>query len=80
MFTDIVHQQRSNCASVVSACDGAVAFLAGRVPDLGFDGFGIDLNGAGCKFDTDGGFRVQVEFIAGETREQVGFSDAGISD
>ncbi len=69
MFADIVNQQRADSASVVSTCDGAVAFLARRVPDLGFDGLGIDLNGAGCEFDADGGFGVEVEFIAGKSGE-----------
>ena len=55
MLADIIDQQRSYSPSIVCRRDGSVSFLACRVPDLGFDGFGIDLNGAGGEFDTDGG-------------------------
>ncbi len=80
MLADIVHQQRAHGSAVVCRRDGAVAFLARCVPDLGFDGFGIDLDGAGGELDADGGFAVEVEFVAGESGEQVGFPDAGVSD
>lgn len=79
VLADIVHQQRAHCAAVVGGGDGAVAFLAGGVPDLGFDGFGVDLDGAGGEFDADGGLAVEVEFVAGETGEEVRFPDAGVS-
>ena len=32
------------------------------------------------KFDPDGRLRLQVEFVAGETRQQVTLADSGISD
>jgi len=32
------------------------------------------------KFDTDGRLRLQVEFVAGETGQQVTFANSGISD
>lgn len=80
VLADIVHQQRAHGAAVVGRRDGAVAFLARRVPDLSLDGFGIDLDGAGGEFNADGGFAIEVEFVAGESREQVGFPDAGVSD
>ena len=69
VLADIVHQQRAHGTAVVGARDGAVAFLASCVPDLGFDGLGVYLDGAGCEFDADGGFGVKVEFIAGESGE-----------
>lgn len=50
-----------------------------RVPDLGLDGLGVDLDAAGCEFDADGGFAVEVEFVAGEAREEVGFADAAVA-
>lgn len=67
MLADIVNQQRAYGTAVVGRGDGAVTFLACRVPDLGFDGFGIDLDGAGGELDADGGFAVEVEFVAGES-------------
>ena len=67
MLANVIDQQRSYSSSVVCGGDGSVSFLACRVPDLGFDGFCIDLDGAGGEFDADGGFGVEVEFVAGES-------------
>jgi len=66
VLADVVDEQGPDGAAVVGAGDGAVALLARRVPDLGLDGFGVDLDAAGCEFDADGGFAVEVEFVAGE--------------
>ena len=78
VFTDIIHKQRTNGSPVIGWCDGTVAFLPRCVPDLGFDSFGIDLDGAGCKFDPNGGFGVEVEFIASKSWEQVRFTDTTV--
>ena len=80
MLADIIDKQGADSAAVVGGGDGTVAFLPGGVPDLRFDGLGVDLDGARGEFDADGRFAVEVEFVAGETREEVGFSDAGVSD
>ena len=58
VLADVVNQQRSHCSSVVCGCDGSVAFLTSGVPDLRLDGLRVDLDGAGCEFDTDGGLGV----------------------
>ena len=79
MLADVVDEQRTDGAAVVGGGDGAVAFLPRSVPDLGFDGLAVDLDAAGCEFDADGGFAVEVEFVAGEAREQVGFADPRIA-
>ncbi len=80
VLADVVDEQGPHSAAVVGAGDGAVALLARRVPDLGLDGFGVDLDAAGCEFDADGGFAVEVEFVAGEAGEEVGFADAAVAD
>ena len=67
MLADIVDQKRPYSAPVIRRCDGAIALLPRRIPDLGFDGFGIDLNATGCEFNTDGRFGVEVEFISGKS-------------
>jgi hypothetical protein len=79
-LADIVDQQRTHGSAVVCGGDGAIALLAGGIPDLGFDGLGVDLDGARGELDPDGRFGVEVEFVAGEAGEEVGFSDAGISN
>jgi len=79
-LADVVDQQRAHGAAVVGRCDGAVALLARRVPDLRLDRLGVDLDAAGREFDADGRLAVQVELVAREAAEQVGFADAGVSD
>lgn len=66
---NIINQQCAHGAPIICRSDGAVAFLAGRVPDLGFDCLSVDLDGAGRELDADGGLAVEVEFIAGEAGE-----------
>ena len=79
-LADVVHEQRADGAAVVCRRDGPVPFLAGRVPDLGLDRLRVDLDRAGCKLDADGGLAVQVELVAREAAEQVGFANARITD
>ena len=79
MLADVVDEEGANSAAVVGGGDSSVAFLTRGVPDLSFDGLAVDLDAAGCEFDTDGGFAVEIEFVAGEAREEVGFSDARVA-
>ena len=72
---DVVDEQGSHSAAVVCTGDCAVALLTRCVPDLCLDGFVIDLDAAGGKFDADGGLAVEVEFVPGESREKVRFAD-----
>lgn len=51
---DIVDQHDSHGAAVVSGGDGAEAFLAGRVPDLEFYAFAVEVDGANFEVDSDG--------------------------
>lgn len=80
MLADIIDQQGPNGSPIVGRSDGAIAFLACGVPDLSFDGLGVDLDGAGCELDPDSRLAVEIEFVAGEAGEQVRFSNAGISN
>jgi L-ascorbate metabolism protein UlaG (beta-lactamase superfamily) len=77
---DVVDKEGADCATVVSAGDGAVALLAGGIPDLSLDGLVVDLDAASSELHADGGLAVEVEFVAGETREKVGFTNARVSD
>lgn len=58
MLADVIYQERANSTPVIGRCDGTVSLLAGGVPDLSFDGFGVDLDGASRELDTDGRFAV----------------------
>ena len=75
VLADIVDKQRSYSATVVGRCNCAVSLLSSCIPDLRLNRLGIHLNGAGSKFDTDGRLGVKVELVAGESAQQVGFTD-----
>lgn len=79
MLADIVHEQGANSTPIVCGCDGAVALLTSSVPDLGFDGFIVDLDAARGELHSDSGLAIKIELVARETREQVRFSDAAVS-
>ena len=80
VLANIVNQESANSTAVVCGGDSAVALLASCVPNLGFDGLRVDLDGTGCELDADGGLGVDVEFVTGETTQKVGLSDTRVSD
>lgn len=80
VFADIVHQQSADSSPIVGGGDGAVPLLAGSIPDLCLDGFGVHLDGPCGELYADGGLGVEVELIASKTAQQVGLADARISD
>jgi hypothetical protein len=80
VLADVVDEQGAHCAAVVCRRDGAVALLAGGIPDLRLDGLVVDLNAASGELDANGGLAVEVEFVAGETREKVRFTNARVSN
>lgn len=45
--------------------------LAGGVPDLSFDDLIVDVDATGGELDADGGFRLEAELVARESREEV---------
>ena len=54
IVTDIIDQEGPDCSPVVGGGDGPVSLLAGRVPDLSFDGLPVNLNGPGSELHSDG--------------------------
>lgn len=60
--------------------DGAVALLAGGVPDLRLDGLAVHLDAAGGELHADGALALQVELVAGEARQQVALAHARVPD
>lgn len=77
---DIVNEEGADCAAVVGAGDGAIALLARGIPNLSLDRLVVDLDAASGELDADRGLAVEVELVTGETREQVGFTNAGVSN
>ena len=80
VFADIVDQQCANSSAVVSRGDGTVSFLTCGIPDLRFDCLGVDLDRTSRELDTDRRLGVKVEFVAGESTQQIGLADARVTD
>lgn len=80
LLADVVHQKRADRPAVVGRRDGAVALLAGGVPNLCLDSLRVDLDASRGELYADGGLGVEVELVAREPAEQVGFTDARVSD
>lgn len=76
VLADVVNEQGANSAAVVGGGNGAVALLAGGIPDLGLDGLGVDLDRPGSELDADRRLGIDVELIAGESTQQIGLSDS----
>ena len=54
--------------------------MAGGIPDLSLDDLVVDVDAASGEFDADRGFRFEAELVSGESGEEIGFSDAGVTD
>lgn len=50
---DIIDKESASCPAIVGSSDGAEGFLAGRIPDLQFDLFAVDIYHSGPKFYSD---------------------------
>jgi len=57
-----------------------IPFLASGIPNLSFDDLIIDMDATSGEFYTDRGFRFETELVARESRKEVGFSNAGVSN
>lgn len=54
--------------------------MACSVPDLCLDELAINGDASRGEFDADGGFGLQAELVSGESGQEVGLADAGVSD
>jgi hypothetical protein len=55
----------------IRGCDGAVSLLACGIPYLRLHRLAVDVDGAGRELNTNCGFRVHVELITSEPREDL---------
>ena len=63
IVTDIIDEEGTHGSPVVGGGDGPVPLLPGRVPDLSFDGFPVNLNGPGSKLHPNSGFGLQIKLV-----------------
>jgi hypothetical protein len=80
VLADVVDEQGADSAAVVGRRNGAVPLLACCVPDLSLDRLGVNLDGTRGELDADGRLGVEVELVAREAAEQVGFTNPGVAD
>jgi hypothetical protein len=80
VLANIVHQQGSYCSSVVGRCNGSISLLSSSIPDLCLDCLCVYLDGSGRELHTDSRFGIEVELIAGETTQEVRFTNTRVSD
>lgn len=80
MFANVVYEESPDRTTVVSRRDGPVPFLTSSIPNLSLNRLGIHLDRPGSELDSDGGLGVQVELVPGETTQQVGFTNAGVTN
>jgi hypothetical protein len=80
VLADIVDKKGADRTSVVCGSDGTVTLLAGCIPNLRLDGFGVNLDRSGGKLDTDSRLGVEVEFVSSESAEKIGLSDSRVSN
>lgn len=59
--------------------DGPVALEPGCVPDLGFDGVVLQLNGPRAELHANGGATFVIKLILSEARQKVALSYARLS-
>ena len=59
---------------------GVVDFLSAEVPDVEFDGFGVDCNFPVCDVESVGLGLVGVVLVVGEAVDEGGFADATLAD
>jgi hypothetical protein len=76
VLADVINEQRSHRAAVVCGGDCAVSLLPCGIPDLRLDRLGVDLDRSSGELDADCRLGVEVELVAGESAQQVGFTDA----
>jgi hypothetical protein len=55
----------------IRGCDGAVSFAACDIPYLRLRRLAVDVDGAGRELDTNCGFRLHVELITSEPRDDL---------
>lgn len=77
---DIVDNESTNSASVVSGGDGTEPLLASGVPNLGLDLLAVDFQALSLKLDAYGSLGVGIELVASVAGEQVGFANGGVAD
>ena len=76
----VAHEEVEAAFGKEKLVGGVVDFLSAEVPDVEFDGFGVDCNFPVCDVESVGLGLVGVVFVVDEAVDQAGFADATLSD
>jgi hypothetical protein len=76
----VAHEEVEAAFGKEKLVGGVVDFLSAEVPDVEFDGFGVDCNFPVCDVESVGLGLVGVVFVVDEAVDQGGFADAALPD
>ncbi|KAG5586500.1 hypothetical protein H5410_046934 [Solanum commersonii] len=76
--SDVINNESTHSASIISRSDSPKTFLTSSIPNLGLNFLTINFNNLRLKLNSNGGLRVMVKFITGKTGQQVGFANSRI--
>jgi len=74
--SNVVHQEGTRRAPVITTSDTSEGFLAGGIPDLQLDKLVVQVDHAGTEFYPDRQVMDGLESLVGELQEQTGLADS----
>lgn len=76
----VVYEENTLSTSKITRGDGPEPLLAGGVPDLELDAFGVDFDVFDFEVYANGCYEGGGEGVVGVAEEEAGFAYAGIAD
>ncbi len=78
--SDVVHQQGSDCTSIIGSSDRSKILLACSIPYLKFYVFTADLNRLGSELHSNSYVVCTASFILDELKDNTGFAHSCVSN
>ena len=76
---NIIYEEDAHSAAVVGGRNRAEAFLSGGVPYLQLDALTVQVDGLDLEVNADRCDEAGGEAVVGESEQQTGLADAGVS-
>ena len=77
---DVVDEECSDGTPVIRSSNGTKSLLSGRIPNLKFYVFVLDVDGFGAELNPDGDVVGVPVFAFDELEDDAGFADSGVAD